>query len=290
MQDVLFATTALVASAGIASAEVKLSGYAEIGLFDSGNGDMQFHNDMDVGFKLSGSNDNGLSFGASVDLDEVSGGISNTSGPNAVNVSGAFGTVTMGDTDGGYDWAMQETAVGGAITDENTTHAGYNGNSGLDGDGDGQVLRYNNTVAGFGFAVSMEQANNGGAGDDITGVGVKYSTDMGGMGVAFGLGTQTAGDDNRTGASVKVTSGAMSLIVNASSGEEGGVDKAHTGLGFGYSMNGLTVGVNYGENESGATKTDGTGIAVNYDLGGGVVAQFGANSDDQMSLGLGLSF
>ena len=297
MKKVLFATTALVATAGIASADVSLSGYAEIGMADTGSGDMQFHSDMDVNFKLSGATDNGLSFGATIDLDEVSGGIGANGGAGtnaeAVFVSGSFGTITMGDTDGALDWAMTETAIGGTISDDETVHAGYNGNAGLDGDADGQILRYNHSVGALGFAVSMEQAGNGGAGDDITAAGVTYGTDMGGMGVALGLGTQKAGDDDLTGLSVKVTSGAYTFIANTTDGDVAGADTSHVGLGFGYTMNALTVGVNWGENEVAGVKADGFAVAVNYDLGGGAVAQFGYSDDDAgdtMSFGLGLSF
>ena len=73
MKKVLLATTALVAFAGAASAEVKLSGYAEIGIaggsgtdFDAatpGTQDfgMQFWNDIDVTFNLSAESESAAS-------------------------------------------------------------------------------------------------------------------------------------------------------------------------------------------------------------------------------------
>ena len=201
MKNILYATTALVATAGIASADVSISGFAEVGIFDSGNGDMQLFNDIDVTFSMTGATDGGISFGASVDLDEISDTTvnaatdNNSAGGIAANISGSFGTVTLGDTDGASDWAMTETAVGGALNDNHTTHAGYSGNSPLDGVSDGQILRWNNTVGAMGVAVSFEQAANGATStnDDTVQVGLKYSMDMGSASIGLGIGYADAG-------------------------------------------------------------------------------------------------
>ena len=71
MKTLLLASTALVATAGIAAAEVTITGYAEIGIV---GGDAyatdQWHSDIDVTFAMTGESDGGLAFGASVDLDE----------------------------------------------------------------------------------------------------------------------------------------------------------------------------------------------------------------------------
>ncbi|MCP3969641.1 MAG: porin, partial [Rhodobacteraceae bacterium] len=54
MKKVLLATTALVASAGIASAQgVALSGSAEMGIIGGTGMEVQFHSDIDVTFTLS---------------------------------------------------------------------------------------------------------------------------------------------------------------------------------------------------------------------------------------------
>ncbi|WP_298262238.1 porin, partial [uncultured Litoreibacter sp.] len=84
MKKILIASTALVSTAGIAAADVALSGRAEMGIFQQNTAfsggavgsDMQFFTDIDVTFTMSGETDNGLTFGASVDLDE-GGAISN---------------------------------------------------------------------------------------------------------------------------------------------------------------------------------------------------------------------
>ena len=63
--------------------------------------------------------------------DPCTGGdpISNTSGEHSVWVNGSFGNITLGDTDGAFDWALSEVGALTAITDDHTSHAGYSGNS-----------------------------------------------------------------------------------------------------------------------------------------------------------------
>ena len=164
MKHILMATTALVATAGIASADVSLSGWAEMGMVGGNGGETEFHQDIDVSFSMSGETDGGLSFSAGVDLDEWPGaGTPNDDGGVAINISGGFGSLTMGDTDGALDWALTEggnVKNGGSIADNETGHAGYRG-SYLDGNEDGQILRYDNTIGSMGIAASIEMDHDG---------------------------------------------------------------------------------------------------------------------------------
>ena len=164
MKHILMATTALVATAGIASADVSLSGWAEMGMVGGNGGETEFHQDIDVSFSMSGETDGGLSFSAGVDLDEWPGaGTPNDDGGVAINISGGFGSLTMGDTDGALDWALTEggnVKNGGSIADNETDHAGYRG-SYLDGNEDGQILRYDNTIGSMGIAASIEMDHDG---------------------------------------------------------------------------------------------------------------------------------
>jgi outer membrane protein OmpU len=161
MKKILYASTALVAFAGAASAEVSLSGWASMGVAGGSGVTTQFYQDVDVDFEMSGETDGGLAFGASVDLDEASSGFGDPFDDQGVTifVSGEFGTVTMGDTDGALDWAIDSTATWGdpgTIDDSETAHWGFQ-DTFLDGAYDGQVLRYDYSYEGFGIAVSVEQ-------------------------------------------------------------------------------------------------------------------------------------
>ncbi len=193
MKKVLFATTALVASAGVASAQgVEVSGWAEMGIFGGSGMETQFFTDIDVLFRMSGETDNGLSFGAGVDLDENGAFTANDDGGAFMFLSGNFGTITMGDTDGALDWAMTEAWVGnaGSIADDETAHAGALG-SYLDGAYDGQILRYDNTFGDFGVAVSVEMDDTG-ARDNGWAIGFRYGVDLGGADLDLGVGYQSA--------------------------------------------------------------------------------------------------
>jgi outer membrane protein OmpU len=71
MKKVLFATTALIATAGVASADITLSGSANMGLnyLEDRARETQVHNEIDFDIKASAVSDNGIEFGASIDLD-----------------------------------------------------------------------------------------------------------------------------------------------------------------------------------------------------------------------------
>ncbi len=327
MKKILFATTALVATAGVAAADVKIGGWAEVGIVGGSRyGDVtQFHTDVDVDFDMSGEADNGLTFGASVDLDESASGLP-ASNDNGVSYFVAFGNARMdaGDTDGAFDWALSEVALaGGSIDDSETEHPGYNGNSGFDGTHDGQIMRFTYSFGDFAAALSAEvdDAKTAGKLDDpVWGLGFKYSGDLGGTTLGVGLGYQTRdasanGTDELIGLSVSASMpSGFSVAVNYSqqSDTNGTVDDVtHTGIGFGYTMNALAIGLNYGEYENYAkiagvyspnASSNGFGLAATYDLGGGLAVKAGFGSGeytnatsvttdwDSFSIGLAMSF
>ena len=252
---------------------VSLSGSAEMGIADGGSGDAMFHQDVDVTFKMESMTDAGLTFGTAVDLDEDAGAVGGDDAGVAAYINGAFGNVTLGDTDGGFDWAMAEVGGAGAIADNHTGHVGYNGNSGLDGGGgDGQILRYDNTFAGIGFAVSFEQ-EDGGSNGDVIGVGVK-----GGFGdVSIGAGFQQHDGASISGASVTASFGDISGGLNFSrTSNDAAANVTHLGVGATYSVGATAVNVNFGQHDNGsADNNTGFGVAATYDLGGGATLQFG---------------
>jgi len=287
MKKVLFATTALVASAGVAAADVTLSGSAEMGIFGGTGLETQFWTDIDVTFTLSGETDNGLTFGATIDLDEEGGFGATNGGPESVFISGAFGTLTMGDTDGAFDWAMTEVGIGTSLADDHTTHAGFNGNSLLDGIYDGQIARYEYSFGDFAFAVSAELDDTG-VNDPGFAIGGTYSADMGGVALGVGLGYQEAagGLADVWGASLSAAmDNGFEVRLNYSDWDFGGLDVTHIGIGAGYTMDALTISANWGQYDSALGDVSGYGLAVNYDLGGGAVVQFGYGNSDLGALG-----
>lgn len=387
MKNVLLATTALVASAGIAAAQdnpnITITGFAEFGVFDPGDDDgdeLQFHTDIDATFTMTLETDSGLAFGADIDIDEtdtdrtISGTAVNraggdttgvdvdddgfispeelqnflaedtfaaddievggspafdndTQGGESIFVTGPFGTLTMGDTDGAFDFALTEAIIGSAINDDHE-HNGYNGNAGLDGTYDGQVARYQYAFGDFAVAVSGEIDDDDG-GDPVVGIGGTYSTAFGQfrgqpITVGFGAAYQTVNDididfddDDETdldeadiyGVSADIDLAGVQVVLNYSDGDNSTGAFEHFGVAVGYSFDALTVAANYGrfdfgdeENDEIDNDGDGYGIILNYDLGTGAEAQFGYGSsdgvnsvgedanNDQYSLGIAISF
>ena len=363
MKKILLTSTAMVAFAGAASAEVLISGLAEMGIQYGDGGvaatdnTVEFFTDIDVTFTMTGETDGGLVFGADIDLDESDGsdrdnttttgtvdpgpdGIlgtdddsqtfdipgstggspafnDRTQGGEAIFISGGFGTLTAGDTDGAIDWALTEVAfASGSINDDETEHAGYNGNAALDGTFDGQILRYDYSVGDFGVALSAE-IDDGDTDQDeassVLGIGFKYGVDLGGGQVSFGIGYQAGENFNDNdlddpiddveaiGASLNGTFGAFTAglsYLNVDAGDSlAGYD--HYGIGVGYVTGAISLSANYGDYDfDNGTDQDGYGITAGYDLGGGAAVQFGygdsnfSDADDfeTMSFGVALAF
>lgn len=314
MKNILFATTALVASAGFASAEVTVTGFAEMGIiggeaivendngtigfgddfFEVENINGQFHTDIDVTFTMSGVADNGLTFGASVDLDEADDSLfggslafgNTTQGGETIFVSFGAATLTMGDTNGAFDQAMREVNyAGGSINDdeEHIAFGGY-GNNGLDGTYDGQIARFDYAFSGVTASLSAE-VDDFGDSDPVWGVGVRYSGSMSGVDLGVGVGYQTVNVDTGGGdfttsiVGVSVDAGFSNGVTAGftyTQADFDGTDGSHGAVGLAYEMNALAIGVNYGHYVLDGDETvSGFGLAASYDLGGGLVAQFG---------------
>jgi outer membrane protein OmpU len=282
MKKILFATTALVATAGVAAADVAITGFAEMGVAGGSEVDSQFHTDIDVFFRMSGEADNGLSFTAAVDLDENGAFGAATQGGETIAIAYGGVTVTMGDTDGAYDAALSEVGFGGAIADDHTGHAGYSGQggigssddivavlenvvagaNGLDGFYDGQVARVDYAAGMFSVHASLELADDrdlggvpGVSAGAVMGLGAVYNAD----GLRIGVGHQSVkvSDDfggdfsaSFTGVSLQYAMGDITVGTNYSMGKHDvfgdDVSSTHMGVGAQYTMNALTLGVNYG--------------------------------------------
>lgn len=332
MKKVLFATTALVATAGVAAADVNITGSAEMGIVGGKFRETVFFQSIDVRFAMTGEADNGLTFGATIDLDDLADqaptdpvDVAGNFADFTVFISGDFGTLTLGDTDGALDWALTEANFGspGSIDDAETSHAGYNGNAGLDGiaDFDGQILRYDYSIGDFAFAVSAE-VDDSPAGEAVLGIGFRYGFDFAGGNLRLGLGYQTV-DDALVAAGAQGVSligvsvaaeldGGFSGAINYSQITDDGLfggDGTHIGIGLSYEFDAFTVHANWGEYdwETTANQNDasGFGLAAAYDFGGGLSAHIaygdsdigaanagpvGVPDSDLWSFGLAMSF
>ena len=289
-----------------------------------GQSDVELHTDIDVAFGMSGQTDTGLTFGASIDLDESDGtgdeGASaafdnRAQGGEESFISGAFGTLTMGDTDGALDWALQEVGIGSSLGDAHTSHAGYNGNGFADGFG-GQIIRYDHSFGDFGVAVSANLSDDA-AHEDIFAAGARYDAPLAAMQLGIGIGWSQRGHDGDKNEAMGVSLDAdfgngfraiLNWIDMGDSPDESG-DNTHIrievdvqnnsnplyphgrpefdaeryiGFGIGYEMDDWTFAANWGqysEDQKNPDENDpgqsGWAVVANYDLGGGAMLQMG---------------
>lgn len=206
MKNVLFTTTALAALAigGAASAQgVSLFGDARLGLGYNINNDGSLNGDEDLkaisrvrfGVNMTGETDSGITFGATIRADNAIGGQGGSLGQTAGNVfvSGSWGTLTFGDTNGADEqWVgdvpgnlsltglgdLQETffiSNGGSFGTDVGNNFASNPNA-------RPTIRYDFDIAGFGISVSSDK-NLG----DV-GVGAGYQMDYGSGSFGIGVG------------------------------------------------------------------------------------------------------
>ena len=314
MKRVLLATTALCMGAGTAFAQdammdmgpsITLSGEAEMGVAASKDNSVRFHTDVNITFTASGTTDTGVTFGTAIGLDDIENAAGRDTtddvddhGGIAVHMSqpDGFGTLTLGDTDGGFDWAMDEVGSGGIRSD--SEHAAWSGNAGLDGKHDGQVLRWDRAIgSGFSMGASVElddHGDNEDSYDPIIGLGGKFSMPMGAGSLALGGGFQSGSfdhviragdrvaDPDKAGATVRPAIWRVGTGIG-SKATGGEVDGAMVGgsakMDFGGDMGGLSVTLNasMGEFDGSQTGTGTDPITMTADV-------------EQTHLGLGLGY
>ncbi|WP_108258394.1 porin [Mangrovicoccus ximenensis] len=215
MKKILLASSALVLVGGAAFAEVTLEGYAAMGVIggddyikagdDYDDNEYSFVSDLDVTFVLSGETDGGVTFGAAIELDDAIGSPQfaneEDQGGESVFVSGDFGTITMGDTNGAFDYAIAEyirphKGTIGDVEEYGAYSGGYGIDpldDGLDGIFGGQVARYDYSFGGFGIAVSAELDDDFES-DPLLGIGATYNFAFAGGSVLVGAAYQGVHD------------------------------------------------------------------------------------------------
>ena len=263
MKKILLATTILVGTAGFAAAEVALSGDARMGIVNA-NDVTSFSSRARVSFALSGETDGGLSFSAGFRADNASGAASGTSG--SVSVSGAFGTLTMGDTDSAVQAGVGQVAG-----------VGYTGNGSHNeitylSHGDTSVL-YTYSADALTVMASLGQIS----GDDDYSLAAAYATDA--FTVALGVedhedeGTHTVVGASTTvgGISVKAVYGSLSSDLLG--------DQTQYALSATYTADALSATVFH--NSSLVGEDHANGIGVSYDLGGGAAFSAGYVQTDE---------
>jgi outer membrane protein OmpU len=216
MKKVLFATTALagLAIGGVASAQgIALFGDARLGLgynIDNEGGilleeqddgtldtpdDLRAISRVRFGVNMTGETDSGIAFGATIRADNSQGGQGGADGQTAgsVFVSGAWGTLTYGDTNGADEQWVGDVPGDYSLTGlgelDETRFVSNGGGFGSDSGDDfadnpfaRPTVRYDFDIMGFGLSLSSNR--------DLTDIVVAtgYSADFGGGSWSIGAG------------------------------------------------------------------------------------------------------
>ncbi|OCX65793.1 hypothetical protein BFP70_06520 [Thioclava sp. SK-1] len=260
MKKVLFATTALVMSAGYAAADVTISGSANAGFkYDEGGlgyapskkAAAWYEIDMDVVGTIE--SDAGLTFGASVDLDSDSDS-DNKSQDGEVFMSGSFGTFTIGELDPiGDDYGLSDIGLDGiGVDDVAEDSSGYTTSA---------DIRWDYAVGAVTLGVSADTVS-----EDYD-LGAKYDAGMFWGALVYSHDEDyTATMDNN---SVQLTVGgsfdafgAELYVADSDAGD------TSYGVYGSYTTGALTLAAAYAKNDA---DDEGYGIDAAYDLGGATV-------------------
>jgi len=287
MKNVLFATTALVLTAGVASAEVTFSGTGQVSVSSTAGADYEANTHLDLNVAISGATDNGMTFSTSVGydagqqadynddyvLDGAESGWATGAPEVAIGYNGVTLTVQQNGVDNLFDdAAAQDLGVAGSLsgvdyaftTDlsggDSSYKLGYTvgdlsatvtGTNDSTVGGTASKIAVSYAVAGATLSASV-QNEDGSAEDDAT-VGVSYS--MGAASVSY-----TAIKPGKNGsfgdewdAKISYSAGAVSGYIT--------MDEADTThLVAEYDLGGATAFVS----STNATAGDFTAVGINF--------------------------
>lgn len=300
MKKILLGTTALVAASLIAgqamAAEkpsVKVGGFTQWNFFSSTNSNASgthtlTADDSEVIITASGKADNGLGYGAKI---EMEGDATNSGNDETVMwVSGSWGKIEIGSEDGAADRLAVTTPSGWGDGGANGDYDDVSGESfkGLDWDGsetgDANKITYFGSAGAVSFGASFapdtetegDDRETGGGHNSAIELGAKYSGESGGMKFTVGAAGAFGSSDDATkedlsayqiGASV--SSGGWTVgahyVDDGDSGRTAGLDQDLWAVGAQYKTGPWTVGAHYVNAEGGdATADDNTVISAGF--------------------------
>jgi hypothetical protein len=274
MRKYLLSTSALAGAALLSSAaiaDVSISGsfefdYAQRDSNVSANDGNDMGHDQEVHISFTNKTDSGLTITAANQL-KMSANADNTDDVS-VSVSGGFGKITMGQTDGAnanYEMnalGLVQEEEGGTLVEatvSSTTATIATATSG--GGGNNEQISYHlpamgGLTAGFSFGTGGIAKN-----DEFTAFGLKYAMEAGGASVTLGYSTKTT---------EKTTT----------------VDDDKTSMGVDIVMGAAKFSLSQGNDETATADETVNAAAIQYDLGNGLIVSAGVvSSEDDMDAG-----
>jgi len=274
MKNVLFATTALVLTAGVASAEVTFSGAAGAGVTSSAGTDMRVWSGIDLNVAASATTDSGMT--VSVAEDFGGGELIDWDDDYAVDAQGSdLDQPAVTIVSGGVTIVLDDNEVDHL---DNDAVAGDMSVSAAMGDATIAVVLDVDQSSGTDFSWSlgytMGQISLSASGqDDSSNFGATYT-----MGdVVLGVSTDDDGAGTTTNeVTVDYTAGAMTLGLAAD-------DQDAWSVAVGYTAGAMSI--NFGTDQDSAWDMN-----ASYDLGGGVTARASINEAEFMAAGINFAF
>lgn len=297
MRKILLASTALIAVAGVAQAEITISGKFEFG-YETESDDTSYDQDAmfqsdSITFSFSNTTDSGLSISGRSVYDSDAGSADESS----FTVSGDFGSLTMGQDDGAgarfmpwvvaannnlgsYDASVPTISTTGAALTGVYAYPQYRS------DDEVKVTYTSPSMGGFSFGYSVADtaktstATTTNADTEAnTSFGASYSGDMGGVSINLTAMMEDSGEATDTSENdaygISLSSGGVTLAV-ATGGTKTGttIDSDTTVAGIGYQVNDdLSVAVHVVDSENSVTSGDtfkANGISASYNIASGL--------------------
>ena len=279
MRKFLLSTSALAGAALLSSAaiaDVNISGTVEWEMI-SGDTDnaatdgtsMVMADEFNIDF--TNKTDSGLTITFNSDINASSGAADD----NSMSISGGFGKITVGNTDGaadamaidGKDLVAEEHGMSATLDTDNTIKQ----DTGAILDGNDNKITYMLPAMG-GFSAGVSFADSGAnTSADTTSFGAQYSMEANGAAVTIGYTSETEENatedkDART-IGVKVVMNGISFIANQMNYEESGEDQTGNSFGVAYTLpNGLSLGyATVSVEDDGATQTGEEFTANHYE-------------------------
>jgi hypothetical protein len=260
MRKYLLSTSALAGAALLSSAaiaDVSISGsfefdYAQRDSNVSANDGNDMGHDQEVHINFTNKTDSGLTITAANQL-KMSANADNTDDVS-VSVSGGFGKIVMGQTDGAnatYEMnalaLVQEEEVGTLVEATVTSTTATISTNTDGGGGNNEQISYHlpamgGLTAGFSFGTGSIAKNN-----EYTAFGLKYAMEAAGAAITVGYSTKTtetatAADDDRTSLGIDIAMGAVKIGISQGTVEGVTMDENVNSAGISYDLgNGLIV-------------------------------------------------
>lgn len=266
MKKVLFATTALIATAGVAAADVSFGGYGRFGATYDSSAVTELASTSRFRLNIDGSTeaDNGLTFGARIRIQDSATTVGVLNGANFYVKAGGL-KVSVGNTpgvidtqNGAYAQSLGLTALGYHNVVANSAVNGFWGFDGYSSGGNGREAVAISYAAGD-FSVAASYSNSGG--EERTGVGASYA--FSGWTVALAYQDSSVAANDKTVLTVSGNVGIADL--NFAVADNSGTLKF--GIGADFSVGAATKVSAFVNSED--TAGEAYGLGVKHDLGGG---------------------